>query len=283
MLIYLTLPILKNTKNRKYIGLINDKLNFCLSKYLKDYMRQMSDKNLLPKRLKGMSPIILLIISIALFFIVNFILNASINIRSTSFILSVPVLFLPLIIIKIILNNEKMKIIRQLPSYVVNLKNHISIDNNITKAIESTVVEAPLKNYIYRFNCNIKNGISVIDAFEELCKFVGVKQFSELVTACEVCYINGGDFIHVLQKYLVMITKENVQREETEEKAYSAILTLGIMLILNVLVISCFLFSNNDYATIIRETFAGRAILNFNVLSYFVIGCLIAKIYKMEE
>ena len=169
-----------------------------------------------------------------------------------------------------------------LPIYVVNIKNHISEDNNIVGAIQRTIVEQPLKKYIDIFKSNISRGMNVIEAFDLLKQEVNVKAFDSFVNSCEVCYLNGGDFNKVLEQYINMITKENVHKESAKEKAYADILTLVIMIILNVAVLVMFVFTNKEYAQIMRETFWGQLILNFNAVSYIVIAYLISRIYKEE-
>ena len=54
------------------------------------------------------------------------------------------------------------------------------------------------------------------------------------------------------------------------------------MLILNIIVILFFVLGNEEYAEIVRGTFVGQMILNFNAVSYMVIAWLISKIYKEE-
>jgi len=124
--------------------------------------------------------------------------------------------------------------------------------------------------------------MNVIEAFDLLKADVNIKIFTTFINSCEVCYLNGGDFNKVLERYINMITKENIHKESAREKAYADILTLIIMIILNILVIVMFVFTNNEYAQIMKETFFGRLILNFNAVSYILIAYLISKIYKEE-
>ena len=166
--------------------------------------------------------------------------------------------------------------------YAVNLKNHVSEDNNIIKAIQMTSVEEPLEKYIDKFTSNIKRGLNVIQAFEDLKNEVNIKNFDYLINSCETCYLNGGDFVKVLEQYINITTKENTEKESSKEKAYSDMLTLIIMVILNIFVVVCFVLANKDYAYIIRSTFVGRAILSLNALSYLVIAYLVSKMYKEE-
>ena len=205
-----------------------------------------------------------------------------IKVFSTACILAIPFLISPIIIFKIILNKEKADILKVLPMYIINLKNHVSEDNNIIKAIGLVFAEEPLSKYLLEFKSKISRGVNVIEAFEALKQSVNVKSFSLLIDACQTCYISGGDFSKVLEQYLNIVTKENIHKESTKEKAYSDVLTLIAMIILNMFVIVAFVFANKEYASIIRGTVIGKVILNINALSYILIACFISRIYKEE-
>ena len=249
---------------------------------LSEYIFISFKKNLLPSKLNRLNPFILVVIMIILFSVSFLLFYSYLKVVTTSLILSLPFFILPILVIKILINKEKSNIIKTLPMYVVNIKNHISEDNNIIGAIQRTIVEEPLKKYIDTFKMNISRGMNVIEAFDLLKGEVNVRIFDLFVNSCEVCYLNGGDFNKVLEQYINMITKENVHKESAKEKAYADILTLIIMIVLNVTVLVMFVFTNKEYAQIMRETFFGRLVLNFNAVSYIVIAYLISRIYKEE-
>ena len=243
---------------------------------LSEYIFLSIKRKLLPSKINKLNPIVMFLVMLVLFGVSFIIFNSYIKVVTTSLILSLPFFISPIILIKILLNREKSNIIKQLPMYVVNIKNHISEDNNIIGAIQRTVVEEPLKKYIDVFKSNISRGINVIEAFGLLKEEVNVKLFTVFINSCEVCYLNGGDFNEVLEHYISMITKENIHKESAKEKAYADILTLIIMAALNVFVIIMFVFTNKEYAEIMRETFLGKTILNFNAVSYLLIAYLIS-------
>ena len=249
---------------------------------IKDYLDIIARKKLLPNKFHAITPFLLIIIMFFLFTCSFFLIFNYVKIFSTSVILAIPISLTPIFAIKLLINHEKNKINKMLPMYAVNLKNHVSEDNNIIKAIQITNVEQPLNKYIAVFKNNIKRGVNVIESFETLKTEINVKNFSNLVIACETCYLSGGNFTKVLEQFINIMTKEITHKESAKEKAYSDILTLVIMIILNALVIVMFVFTNKDYASIIRDTFFGRAILSFNALSYIFIIFLVSKIYKEE-
>ena len=79
-----------------------------------------------------------------------------------------------------------------------------------------------------------------------------------------------------------MKTKERMQKEETEEKAFSSVITLIVMMLLSVFVIITFVFANDEYANIIRTTAGGKVILNINAISYMVMSWIITRVYREE-
>lgn len=252
-----------------------------LYKKIEGYTNVVLKKQLIKTKYK-ITPVTIFALMIIFFLIAVFLFNILIQIPSTAFILSLPFLLFPIIFIKVAINREKREILRQLPMYIINLKNHVSEENNIIKAIQITNVDEPLSKYIQDFKINVSRGMNVIEAFEILKSELEIKSMDGLIDSCETCYLSGGDFTNVLEQYLNIITKENRDKEETREKAYSDILTLLIMVLLNVFVIVFFVFGNKEYAYIIRETSLGRVILNFNALSYMLIGYLVSKIYKED-
>ncbi len=274
--IYFLTSVIKREKMKN--KLIQTKMYSKLSEYVFISLK----RQLLPSKVDKLNPIILVSVMLILFGLSFLLFYSYLKIITTSIILSLPFFILPILIIKILLNKEKSNIIKLLPMYVVNIKNHIYEDNNIVGAIQKTTVEEPLKKYIDAFKMNISRGMNVIEAFDLLKEEVNVKAFTTFVNSCEVCYLNGGDFNMVLEHYINMITKENVHKESAKEKAYADILTLVIMIALNVLVIVMFVFTNKEYAGIMRETFFGRLVLNFNAVSYILIAYLISRIYKEE-
>lgn len=271
-----------NKKGYEIRNKIKDTAKKRVTSPLQKYITELYDREILSYKKIKITPLYVIVFSILIFIISYLFFYNIFKIRSTALIISLPILVSPAIISKILILKHKRNIIKQLPMYVVNIKNHMTEQNDILVALRNTDVEAPLKKYTELFKNNIKRGMNVNQAFSLLRKEVGVKQFDDLIISFEVCYKNGGDFVKVLEKYIDIITKENTTRQETEEKAYSSIITLIAMLALNIFVIISFVFANNEYANIIRGSLLGKIIMNFNILSYMFIGYLISKIYKEE-
>ncbi|MDD2627399.1 MAG: hypothetical protein PHR25_00675 [Clostridia bacterium] len=214
--------------------------------------------------------------------VIYLILRNIIKIESTALLISLIIFIMPIVIIKIRIDYRKNKILNMLPAYIINLRNNIEIDNNIIKAIKKTEVEEPLIKCIEEFNIYIEKGINVYNSFERLKRLVNVKKFNDLVNIFQTCYLNGGNYTKVLNKYLYIITNENNKREELKEKSRSIITTLIVLLFLNIYLLLFFVFMNETYKQIILKTSTGNIILNFSIIVYLIIGLLIYKIYQME-
>ncbi len=223
-----------------------------------------------------------IVISIIMFLTSVIILFLYIKVLSTAVILSIPFFVSPIILSKILIEINKEKISKQIPFYTINIKNQMKEENDIVQAIKKARVEEPLAKHIEKFKLNVFNGMNVITAFERLKKEVDVKDFSELVDSFEVCYKNGGNFVKILEKFIFMKAKERMQKEETQENAFSAVITLITMTLLSIFVIIVFVFGNAEYANIVRNTFGGKLILNINAISYMIMAVIIVRVYKED-
>lgn len=224
-----------------------------------------------------------LIISTILFVIMLLLCYKITKILSTSLILASQTYVLPYLILKYLIDNEKKQMLYILPSYIVNLKNYIQQENNIIAAMKNVPCVQPLEKYIKSFNMQVERGMNVKKAIEELKKQVGIVKFSELLSTIEACYSNGGNFENILNKYIEIISKENIHKEKIKEKAYSSVIILCIMIVINIYLVFSFILSNQKYANIIQNSIIGRIILDINAISYILIGYIVLKIYRTGE
>lgn len=227
--------------------------------------------------------VIIVIISIILSVIVFVLSMIFIKIFTTSIILSLISFAIPYIVITLILNINTQKIKTILPSYIVNLKSNIEINNNVIKAINMTKVEEPLAYSIERFNEKVKRGINVYKCFDELKNEINIEIFSTLIDAFKICYTNGGEYINILDKYIDIASKQNMEKAKLKEESTATILTLVIMVAINIFLLFSVVLGNSEYRKIILDTVAGHVIINFGIISYVVILYFVYKIYKLEE
>lgn len=271
----------KIMKKVKKIYTILENGNFF--KKIKRIILILEKEKVINKKIKIITPITIIMISIMLFIISYILIYQLFKVKSTTLILSVPIFFTPYFIIKYLLNKQKNKILINLPTYIINLKNNVSASGDIIAAIERTSTTKPFKIYIDEFNVLVKRGVNIYEAFDKLKSNIGIKKVSSFITACQMCYLNGGDFTGILERFSSIITKENIQKEKLKESSYSSIITLIVMFTMNIYLIFAFVFKNKEYADIIRNTFFGGVILNFTAITYIVIGYLILKIYRIGE
>ncbi len=267
---FIKLKMKEDITKSKMANIIDIKL-----KYLETYISSSKAK-------KYLNSIIVLVVSLLLSIITYFFSIIFIKIFSTSLILSLISFSLPYLIITILVNSNTHKIKTILPSYIVNLKNNVEISNNIINAINITKVEEPLKYSIDRFNLKVSRGINVHQCFDELKKRINIETFSNLIDAFKVCYETGGDYINVLNKYIDIISKENLEKAKLKENSSTTIITLVLMILINIFLLFSVVLGNETYSQTILETTAGHFILNFEIISYLVVLYFVYKVYKME-
>lgn len=267
---YIKVKLKSNLETTKFASLLENKL-----RYLEIYNGNQKNKKI--------TTIMVFCISFFVLILTYFLSRITIKIVSTSIILSIVSFFVPYFVISIIVNNKVQKIKSILPSYIVNLKNNVEVTNNVIKAMKITKVEEPLEYSINTFNYKVEKGINVYQSFDELKENINIKIFSSLIDAFKVCYNNGGDFICVLNKYIDIISKENLEKAKLKENSSTTILTLIIMICINILLLFLVVLSNPEYRGIILESIAGHVIINFGIISYIVVLYFVYKVYKMEE
>lgn len=205
------------------------------------------------------------------------------HIVSTSLILSIISFFIPNIILKYILNKHKEKLMCEFPTYAITLKNYTKVNNDLIFAFKRASVTGAFKKYIETFNFSIEKGLKVDDCFEKLKNDININKINNFFTAACNCYKNGGDFSKLLDKYSNILTKVNLQKEKEKEESFSSKLVLYILVFVNIYLLFGFVFNDEEYKNLLLNTFFGKIIINFNILSYIFIMFFIKKINKMEE
>lgn len=220
----------------------------------------------------------------ALVYIIAFIFIYSlIKVFFASLILSVPILLVPIIILKVSEIKEKNTIIKNLPIYAINLKNNIKSDNDVVLAIRRTKTSEILKKYIDVFVKDVDNGVSVYESFNRLDKAVAIKEFSDLIQTFQICYKTGGDFSRVLDIYSKQITEKILLREREHEKSLSTIITLVVMILLDIIMLFVYIPKNKLVLEIFSNNILGRSLIDINSVTVLLCMYFLFKIYKMEE
>lgn len=178
---------------------------------------------------------------------------------------------------------RKKDILKSFPTYVLSLKNYTDVDNNIIYAFAESTPSDILKKYIDRFNISVSKGVSVYTAFEQLKDSLKIKEISRFLTLLQNCYLNGGNFSYVIEKYSKFQSKVNINKEKEANELLSSKITLVVLILLNVMLLFGFVLKNDGYREIILGTVSGRVVLCLNIITYFAIYLIYIKILKMEE
>ena len=210
-------------------------------------------------------------------YLIYFISFKIFNVISTSLLISIFSFFIPYNLITRIYYKRKEKIIKLFPTYIITLKTYTQLTNDIIIAFRNAKTIEPLKTYIDRFNIYVEKGINVFDSLELLKKDIDIKQISDFLSSIQVCYINGGIFNILLNRYAKLLLKTNLQKEKEEQEIFSSITVLIILIVINLMLLFLFVFSDSEYKAIITTTFTGKLILNINILSYISIYFIIKK------
>ncbi|MEG1009645.1 MAG: hypothetical protein RSF67_07550, partial [Clostridia bacterium] len=234
------------------------------------------------KNINFLTPIFIIIISIAIFFISFILLYSYLKIFLTCIILSIFISTIPYLILKFMIYSKKKLLLKIFPNYVISLKNYTETTNNILIAFKNARCEYPLDIYINKFNVSVDKGINIYDSFEELKNNINIKEISEFLTSIQFCYINGGNFTELLDEFSNIQMKVNLQKEKESENIFSSKVVLILLIVINVYILFGFIMSTEEYYSILTKTFIGEMILNVNVLSYIIIFYFYLKLNKLE-
>jgi len=253
--------------------------------FVKKIVYTLDESNLILKigNINIVSTLTILIITIAISIITFIISYNFLHIFSSSLIISIFSSFLPYLIIKSFSYHKKTKILNNFPNYIISLKNYTDVSNDIIEAFRRATVEEPLKTYIEKFNVSLQKGVKIYDAFESLKKSINIKKINEFITLLQFCYMYGGDFGNLLDKFSKIQMKTNLQREKEKQKIFSSKLVLIILILLNMYILFGFVMTNSEYYNILVKTFIGNLILNINILSYIFIFYMYIQLNKMED
>jgi Flp pilus assembly protein TadB len=231
------------------------------------------------------------IISTTSIFIVSILISIIIFIYSYNFlnlflsssILAIFTFFIPYLMIRYLSHLRKERILKVFPNYVVNLKNYTDVNNDIIDALRRANSDVLLEKYINKFNISLQKGVKIYDAFESLKRNINIKKINQFLTLLQFCYIYGGNFSELLDKFSKIQMKINIQIEKEKQKTFSSKFVLIILIIINIYILFGFILNNSEYYDILTKTFVGNLILNINILSYIFIFYMYIKLNSMEE
>lgn len=240
-----------------------------LNKTIENFKKIYFDKE---KRISSkITDISIIILSITLAAVIYFLIYKIIAIKSTSAIVSIISFFIPYDILKFLVIIKKNKILNDFPEYILNIKRNVKIDNNIIFAFKNTNAPKSIKRYIDKFNISIEKGANVYDSFEILKEDIDISNINLFITIIQNCYIYGGNFEQMLDKYAKSFLDQNIQKEKQKQDVFSLKVAAGILILINIYLAYSFICKNQEYCDILTKTMPGICIINFVILSYLVI------------
>lgn len=214
--------------------------------------------------------LIIAIISFILFFLKFKLLLGSSIIFLISF-------FIPLSIIELIKMGIKYQIKQAFSLYVIGIQSFATNSNDVIMAINNVKPIKPLDKYISNFNILINNGFDIIKAFNILITEIDIKEVSKFFNLLKLCYINGGNLKRVVNQYYDFLVQINKISKKQNEKRNYYLSILGVILVINIFLVFVVVLNNAEYKQILLNTILGKALLNINILAYFLIFLMFKK------
>lgn len=180
-------------------------------------------------------------------------------------------------------NLFKTNFLKNLDNLIITLKNNVKNNNDIIFAIKKANKNKILKIYFEEFINAINNGVGVLEAFEYIKSIHNIKQFSNIITIFQSCYIYGGNYYSILEKTEKQLKNCNKMKYDFKQKNTEMISTLIIMLVINIYIIINYILSNKSYINLFLNTIIGKIIIDINVILFLYIYFVIIKINNMEE
>lgn len=229
-----------------------------------------------------LNPLTIIFMSCITFIICYLLVFNSFRIIFLSFIISLPSIFIPILILSLISENKSKRIEKVMLNFLLQLKNYTQLNNDIIYAFKQVRTIEPLQSYVKKFLVEINSGIRFEKAIESLKEKITFEKFKAILTNMQYCYLNGGNFTELMDKSYKMIA--NIQNEKSlrEQETIGARIVLVILIILDLFVYFTFIKNNHENYLIMTKNFIGNLILYWNFISIWVLFVLIYKVKKLD-
>lgn len=199
-----------------------------------------------------------------------------------SIIISLPFFYLPFGVLSTIANYKEEKIEKVFLNFLLQLKNHTKINNDIVAAMKEVKTIEPLQSYIKKFLIEISSGVRFEKAIDNFREKINIKQIKSFLSNLEHCYLYGGNFSELIDKSYKMI--KDIQAEKTKrlEETKGARIVLFILILLDLLVYVSFIKSNQENYMIMRKTILGNMILYWNFISMWILVWISSLVKKLD-
>lgn len=199
-----------------------------------------------------------------------------------SFIISLPFFYLPFGVLNYIAEYKEKKIEKVFLNFLLQLKNHTQISNDIVMAMKEVKTVEPLDGYIKKFLIEISSGIRFEKAIENLKEKINIGQIKMFFKNLEHCYLYGGNFSELIDKSYKIISEIQAEKVRRMEETKSARIVLFILIFLDVLVYVSFIKSNADNFIIMKKSIVGNLILYWNFISMWLLVLLSIRVKKLD-
>lgn len=228
------------------------------------------------------SPLTILLLGVICVFIAYLFAFEFFKIFLLSVMIAIPFFYLQFVILNSIAEYKEEKVEKVFLNFLLQLKNHTKINNDIVLAMKEVKTIEPLQSYIKKFLIEVSSGIRFEKAIENFREKINIKQIKSFLSNLEHCYLYGGNFSELIDKSYKMI--EEIQKEKTKrlEETKGARIVLFILIILDVLVYVSFIQSNRDNYMIMRKTILGNIILYWNFISIWLLVWISNLVKKLD-
>lgn len=228
------------------------------------------------------NPLSIIVISFITFVCCYLLVFNSFRIVLLSLIVSIPSIFIPVLILSLVAENKNKKIEKIMLNFLLQLKNYTQLNNDIIYAFKQIKTIEPLQSYIKKFLVEINSGIKFEKAIENLKEKISFEKVKVIFTNMQYCYLNGGSFTELINRNYKMISSVQNEKNAREQETMGARIVLIILIILDLFVYFTFIKNNYENYLIMTKSFIGNIILYWNFISIWILLLLIYKVKKLD-
>lgn len=199
-----------------------------------------------------------------------------------SFIISIPFFYLPFEILKIIAEYKEQKVEKVFLNFLLQLKNHTQISNDIVMAMKEIKTVEPLQGYIKKFLIEISSGIKFEKAIDNIKEKIRISQIRMFFNNIQHCYLHGGNFTELIDKSYKIINEIQSEKARRMEETKSARIVLFILIALDVIEYVTYIKSNVENYLVMRKSVVGNMILYWNFASMWLLVLIASRVKKLD-
>lgn len=197
-------------------------------------------------------------------------------------IISIPFFYVPFLVLSMIAEYKEEKIEKVFLNFLLQLKNHTRINNDIISAMSEVKTIEPLQGYIKKFLAQVSSGTKLEKAMQDFKEKVNNKQMKSFLTNIEHCFLYGGNFSELIDKSYVMISEIQEEKKKRIEETKSARIVLFILILLDIIVYVSFIKSNVENYMIMTRSVIGNLILYWNFISMWLLVWISIRVKKLD-